>query len=166
MMIRVVLLCFVFTIPAVVISGEETIYEILQANGLPLGIFPKGVKDFRFNGETGRFLVYLNHSCDARYETELHYGVNITGTVGYGEMSELSGILAKDLFLWFPVKGIRVDVPGSGLIVFDVGVVRKQYSLSLFETPRDCVAVRGENKVQSSVLPLYQVDQTLGRDVV
>ncbi|CAH8356453.1 unnamed protein product [Eruca vesicaria subsp. sativa] len=169
MMIRVVLLlCFVFTIPAVVFSDDEheTIYEILQENGLPLGIFPKGVKDFSFNGETGRFLVHMNKSCDAKYETELHYDVNITGTLGYGEIKDLSGILAQDLFLWFPVKGIRVEVPSSGLIVFDVGVVRKQYSLSLFETPRDCVAVRGENKVQSSVLPLYQVVQTLGRDVV
>ncbi|CAN7020605.1 unnamed protein product [Brassica rapa subsp. trilocularis] len=150
MMIRVVLLlCFVFTIPAVVFSDDETIYEILQENGLPLGIFPKGVKDFIFNGESGRFLVYLNQSCDAKYETELHYDENITGTIGYGEIRDLSGILAQDLFLWFPVKGIRVEEPSSGLIVFDVGVVRKQYSLSLFETPRDCVAVRGENKVSN-----------------
>ncbi|KAJ4886010.1 hypothetical protein Rs2_25758 [Raphanus sativus] len=167
MMIRVVsLLCFVFTIPALVFSDDETIYEILQENGLPLGIFPKGVKDFSFNGETGRFSIYLNQSCDAKYETELHYDVNITGKISYGEIKDLSGILAQDLFLWFPVKGIRVDVPSSGLIVFDVGVVRKQYSLSLFETPRDCVAVHGENKVISYVLPLYQVDQTLGKDVV
>ena len=42
--------------------------------------------------------------------------------------------------MWFPVKNIRVDVPSSGLIYFDVGgVVFKQFSLSLFETPPDCV---------------------------
>ncbi|KAL0900641.1 hypothetical protein Bca101_084602 [Brassica carinata] len=155
------------SIPAVISSSEsETIYEILQANGLPSGIFPKGVTEFAFDGETGRFSVYLNQSCDAKYETELRYDTNITGTIGSANVGDLSGISAQELFLWFPVKGIRVDVPSSGLIYFDVGVVRKQYSLSLFETPRDCVAVRGENEVESSVLSLHKVDQTLGRNVI
>ncbi|CAH2054636.1 unnamed protein product [Thlaspi arvense] len=150
-----------------VVAEKESIYEILQANGLPLGIFPKGVKEFSVvNGETGRFSVYLNQSCNAKYETELHYDASISGTIGYGQITDLSGISAKELFLWFQVKGIRVDVPSSGLIFFDVGVVRKQYSLSLFETPMDCVAVRGEKKVQPYTLPLYQVDQTLRRNIV
>ncbi|VVA96817.1 unnamed protein product [Arabis nemorensis] len=148
--LQILLLCFVLVAwisisPA--ISEKESIYEILQANGLPLGIFPKGVKEFNFDGETGRFLVYLNQSCEAKYETELHYETNVSGTIGYAKIGDLSGISAQELFLWFPVKGIRVDVPSSGLIFFDVGVVKKQYSLSLFETPRDCVAVRGIDKV-------------------
>ncbi|KAL1211970.1 hypothetical protein V5N11_023943 [Cardamine amara subsp. amara] len=164
--VEIALLCFVIAAGISIssaISEKESIYEILQANGLPLGIFPKGVKEFNFEGETGRFSVYLNQSCEAKYETELHYDANITGIIGYAQIRDLSGISAQELFLWFPVKGIRVDVPSSGLIYFDVGVVRKQYSLSLFETPRDCVAV---NKVQSSMLPLYQVDQNLGRNII
>ncbi|CAH8259712.1 unnamed protein product [Arabidopsis lyrata] len=145
------------------ISETESIYEILTANGLPSGIFPKGVREFNFDVETGRFSVYLNQSCEAKYETELHYDANITGTIGSSQISDLSGISAQELFLWFPVKGIRVDVPSSGLIYFDVGVVRKQYSLSLFETPRDCVPVREIHKVQ---LALYRVDQNLGRNII
>ncbi|KAK1425241.1 hypothetical protein QVD17_20589 [Tagetes erecta] len=31
-------------------------------------------------------------------------------------------------------------IPSSGLIHFDVGVVHKQFSLSSFDTPRDCLA--------------------------
>ncbi|CAN7129609.1 unnamed protein product, partial [Brassica rapa subsp. narinosa] len=46
-----------------------------------------------------------------------------------------------DLFLWFPGKGISVDIPCSGDIYFDVRVVHKRYSMSLFETVRNCVAV-------------------------
>ncbi|KAF2286434.1 hypothetical protein GH714_016898 [Hevea brasiliensis] len=55
-------------------------------------------------------------------------------------IGELSGVSQQELFLWFPVKGIRVDVPSSGLIYFDVGVVDKQFSLSLFENPIECTA--------------------------
>ncbi|KAF8081514.1 hypothetical protein N665_0444s0011 [Sinapis alba] len=163
--LQISILCFVIA-AGISIAENETIYEILQENGLPSGIFPKGVTEFTFDGETGRFSVYLNQSCDAKYETELRYDTNITGRIGSANIGDLSGISAQELFLWFPVKGIRVDVPSSGLIYFDVGVVRKQYSLSLFETPRDCVAVRRENEVQSSVLSLHQVDQTLGRNVI
>ncbi|XP_010464370.1 PREDICTED: uncharacterized protein LOC104744935 [Camelina sativa] len=171
-MIRIVqiaflLLCLVLAVAGIsistAISEKETIYDILQANGLPQGIFPKGVREHNYDAATGRFSVSLDHSCDAKYESELHYDANINGTIGSSQISDLLGISAQELFLWFPVKGIRVDVPSSGLIYFDVGVVRKQYSLSLFETPRDCVAV---NKVQSLMLPLYQVDQNLGRNVI
>ncbi|CAN6894772.1 uncharacterized protein LOC106397138 [Brassica napus] len=165
--LQISILCF-FLVAGISISSseeeEETIYKILQDNGLPSGIFPKGVTEFTFDGETGRFSVYLNQSCDAKYETELRYDTNITGTLSSANVTDLSGISAQDLFLWFPVKGIRVDVPSSGLIYFDVGVVRKQYSLSVFETPRDCVAVRRENEVESSVLSLHRVDETLGRN--
>ncbi|CAH8343625.1 unnamed protein product [Eruca vesicaria subsp. sativa] len=164
--IQILILCLSIASVISISTDNESIYEILQENGLPLGIFPKGVTKFNFDGKTGRFSVYLTQSCDAKYETELRYDANVTGTISYAHIGDLSGISAQDLFLWFPVKGIRVDVPSSGLIYFDVGVVRKQYSLSLFDTPRDCVAVRGENEVQSSMLSLYQIDQTLGRSII
>ncbi|CAN8260149.1 unnamed protein product [Cochlearia groenlandica] len=171
-MFRVVL-CFVLfsgisiTTTETATSEYDSIYEILTENGLPLGIFPKGVKEFNFDGKTGRFTVYLNQSCDAKYESELRYEANVTGTIESYHISDLSGLKAQELFLWFPVKGIRVDVPSSGLIYFDVGVVQKRYSLSLFETPRDCVAVRGDDKVQLAMLPLYQRhNQSLGRDII
>ncbi|CAH8291064.1 unnamed protein product [Eruca vesicaria subsp. sativa] len=165
--LQISLLCFFLAAGiSISISENESIYEILLENKLPSGIFPKGVTEFNFDGETGKFSVYLNQSCDAKYETELRYDTNITGKISSAQISDLSGISAQELFLWFPVKGIRVDVPSSGLIYFDVGVVQKQYSLSVFETPRDCVAVRGENEVESSVLSLHQVDQTHGRNVI
>lgn len=68
----------------------------------------------------------------------------MSGTISYGQIQELSGVSAQELFLWLPVKGIQVDIPSSGLIYFDVGVVSKQFSLSFFETPRDCSASTAE----------------------
>lgn len=136
-MIRIVqitiILCFSIAAVISISTDDESIYEILKQNGLPSGIFPKGVTEFNFDVKTGRFSVYLNRSCDAKYEAELRYQAKVTGTIGDSHVADLSGISAQDLFLWFPVKGIRVDVPSSGLIYFDVGVVRKQYSLSFFD---------------------------------
>ncbi|KAH0856111.1 hypothetical protein HID58_084372 [Brassica napus] len=130
---------------------NDSIYDVLRAHALPMGLLPKGVKEFNVDVATGHFSVFLNQSCKAKYESEIHYEANITGTIGYGSIGGLTGVSAQDLFLWFPVKGIRVDIPSSGVIYFDVGVVRKRYPMSLFETPRDCVAV--VEKVWTLVLP-------------
>ncbi|KAL8237103.1 hypothetical protein R6Q59_018184 [Mikania micrantha] len=116
-----------------------TIYEVLRSNGLPMGLLPKGVTNFTFDA-SGRFEVHLDQACNAKFEDELHYDLDVSGNLTYGQIGGLSGISAQDLFLWFPVKEIRVDIPSSGLIYFDVGVVSKQFSLSSFETPRECLA--------------------------
>ncbi|XP_073157584.1 uncharacterized protein At5g01610-like [Henckelia pumila] len=121
-------------------ESETSIYEILKLYGLPMGLLPKGISNFSFQ-DSGKFEVHLDQACYAKFESELLYDKNVTGTLSYGMINEMSGISAQDLFLWFPVIEIRVDVPSSGLIYFDVGVVSKQFSLSSFDTPRDCLAV-------------------------
>ncbi|CAJ2633409.1 unnamed protein product [Trifolium pratense] len=90
-------------------SNSTTIYDELRAKGLPVGLLPKGITRYEINSSSGEF-----------------------------QIGELSGMTAQELFLWFPVKGIHVDLPSSGLIHFDVGVADKQFSLSLFEDPPDC----------------------------
>ncbi|CAN6447506.1 unnamed protein product [Victoria cruziana] len=121
-------------------SQAKTIYDVLELNGLPIGLLPKGVSNFSID-EQGRFQVHLDRACNAKFEDQVHYERNITGNLTYGQIGALSGVSAQELFLWLPVKGIRVDIPSSGLIYFDVGVIHKQFSLSLFETPPDCQAV-------------------------
>ncbi|VAH83412.1 unnamed protein product [Triticum turgidum subsp. durum] len=66
-------------------------------------------------------------------------GCGEAGQISYGRIAELSGVDAQDLFLWFAVRSIRVDVPSSGVIYFDVGVVYKHFPLSFFEAPPPCV---------------------------
>ncbi|KAM0044478.1 hypothetical protein Hdeb2414_s0010g00353781 [Helianthus debilis subsp. tardiflorus] len=61
------------------------------------------------------------------FEDELHYDQNVSGNMSYGQIGGLSGISAQDLFLWFPVKEIRVDVPSSRLIYFDVVLFRSSF---------------------------------------
>ncbi|OIW07613.1 hypothetical protein TanjilG_31172 [Lupinus angustifolius] len=125
-------------------SNAATIYEVLRDYGLPMGLFPKGITEFNANDD-GKFWVHLDQACNAKFENELHYDRNVSGSLSYGKIDSLTGLEAQDLFLWFPVMSIRVDVPSSGLIYFDVGAASKQFSLSLFETPPDCVAVTPEN---------------------
>ncbi|KAK4270130.1 hypothetical protein QN277_023209 [Acacia crassicarpa] len=172
---------FFFTFAAASSSAKLSIYEVLRAHGLPMGLLPKGVKEFDIDNE-GRFWVHLDQACNAKFESQLHFDQNVTGTLSYGQMGALSGITAQELFLWFPVKGIRVDIPSSGLIYFDVGVVRKQFSLSLFETPPDCLAapssaeangfsdgsIKSESVSEGQSEKLrYQTDQeNFGRDVL
>lgn len=121
-------------------TPPRSVYDVLRAHGLPMGLLPKGVKNFTLDDD-GRFEAYLEQACSAKFESKLHYDRNVSGRLSYGQIGNLTGISAQELFLWFPVKGIRVDVPSSGLIYFDVGVVFKQFSLSLFESPPDCLAV-------------------------
>ncbi|XP_073040245.1 uncharacterized protein [Primulina eburnea] len=130
-------------------STARSFYDVLKSNGLPMGIFPKGISDFSLDPASGRFELHLlpPSPCDAKFETRVRYTFNISGFVNYGKIANLSGVAAQELFLWLPVKGIQVDVPSSGLIYFDVGVVFKQFSLSFFEEPKDCDAVEeGEGR--------------------
>ncbi|PSR94974.1 Nuclear transition protein like [Actinidia chinensis var. chinensis] len=139
-----------FLTSAATAAESFTIYEVLRSHGLPTGLIPTGVNDFKYD-QSGQFEFHLDRECNVKFDSELHYDRNVSGNLFYGQIAELSGISAQDLFLWFPVKEIRVDVPSSGLIYFDVGVVSKQFSLSLFETPRDCVAAETPDHVSKSV---------------
>ncbi|PSS23940.1 Cadherin-18 like [Actinidia chinensis var. chinensis] len=132
-----------FTILASIIwsSSSSSIYDVLRSHGLPPGLLPKGITNFTIDPATGRFESHLDSSCNAKFETDFHYEATVTGTLAFGQIGDVSGVSAQDLFLWFPVKGVRVDVPSSGVVYFDVGDgVRKQFSFSSFETPKDCAA--------------------------
>lgn len=118
-------------------EAEETIYDLLKKNGLPEGLLPKGVKSYALNDD-GQLEVYLEKPCYTKFENQVYFEKMIRGNLSYGQLAGVAGVEQQELFLWFPVKGIRVDIPNSGFIYFDVGVVYKQFSLALFETPPDC----------------------------
>ncbi|CAI0559715.1 unnamed protein product [Linum tenue] len=142
-----VLLYTALAIPSADSNRENrlaSIYDALKAKGLPMGLLPKGVTDFKIDESSGDFEVHLDQACNAKFENELHYDCNVTGKLSYGQIESLSGISAKELFLWFQVKSIQADVSDSGIICFDVGVVVKKFSVSLFELPKDCAAAAAD----------------------
>ncbi|KAL6517370.1 hypothetical protein OROMI_033071 [Orobanche minor] len=118
-----------------------TFYDILSSHGLPIGVFPKSISSFAVDPASGGFLLLRLSApspCDTVFETPLRYQRDITGRISYGRISNLTGVLAQELFLWLPVRAIQVDIPSSGLIYLDVEVVSKQFSQSVFDTLKDC----------------------------
>ncbi|XP_078441485.1 uncharacterized protein LOC144711370 [Wolffia australiana] len=138
-------------------SAEAAMRAALRSNGLPIGLLPRAISSFEISPD-GRFQALLAVPCNAQFENQVHYDANITGTLSLGRISHVGGISAEDLFLWFPVNAIRVDFPSSGVVYFDVGVVSKQFSLSLFQTPPDCWAALDQLKLGFLLSPL-EVDQ-------
>ncbi|XVF07003.1 hypothetical protein REPUB_Repub06bG0100300 [Reevesia pubescens] len=147
------LLLSLVNFPTTQSSSPSSIYDHLERNGLPMGLLPKGITDFSIDLDRHRFQVNLTQPCNAKFENQMHYDFNISGVLSFGKIANLSGVSQQELFLWFPVISIRVDDPSSGLINFDVGVVDKQFSLSLFESPRDCTAVDPDDSHSNSQKP-------------
>jgi hypothetical protein len=54
----------------------------------------------------------------------------VVGEIRYGNITVLTGISVQDVFLWFAVRGIRVNVPSSGVIYFDIDIIFKHFPLS------------------------------------
>ncbi|CAN1176745.1 hypothetical protein LINPERHAP2_LOCUS32708, partial [Linum perenne] len=140
------------------ISGS-TVYDYLHQNGLPIGLFPDDITNFSVDPTTSRFHINLTQPCDVKLQNQLHCDFNISDLLSFGRIEEISGISQQELFLWFPVKGIRVDDPTSGLIHFDVGVVDKQFTLSTFEIPSPCT--HNGYSSSSSVSDWFQVSPSL-----
>ncbi|KAJ6293178.1 hypothetical protein OIU78_025210 [Salix suchowensis] len=85
-------------------------------------------------------------------------GSEVLHSVGRWLLGGVVGLSQEELFLWLPVRDITVDDPGSGLILFDIGVAHKQLSLSLFEYPPNCKP-RGELKNHARKKTGFEADQ-------
>ncbi|KAL6839990.1 hypothetical protein ACP4OV_029800 [Aristida adscensionis] len=119
-------------------TAAESAHAVLKANGLPRGLLPAGIAEFRYDAGSGRFEAALETPCTARVEVGLRYNASVAGVIGSGRMTAISGVAAQDLFMWFPVRGIHVDIPSTGVIYFDVGVVFKHFPLAVFDAPPPC----------------------------
>ncbi|OWM81222.1 uncharacterized protein LOC116193043 [Punica granatum] len=120
-------------------SSSASIHDLLRSKGLPGGLLPKAVRSYSFSRE-GLLEVYLDGPCLTRFESRVYFESVVKANLTYGSLTGVVGLTQEELFLWLPVKGIIVDDPNSGLILFDIGVALKQMSLSLFEDQPDCKA--------------------------
>ncbi|KAF8370238.1 hypothetical protein HHK36_002046 [Tetracentron sinense] len=119
------------------LAHSDSIHDLLRSKGLPAGLLPKDVKSYTLD-ENGRLEVLLDRPCLTKFENRVYFETIVRANISYGELIGVEGLSQEELFLWLPVKDIIVDDPSSGLILFDIGVVHKQLSLSLFEDPPDC----------------------------
>lgn len=119
------------------LGSTSSLHNLLQSQGLPAGLFPDTVKSYDLDN-LGRLEVYLEWPCLSKFDTRVYYESVVRANLTFGGLSGLEGLSQEELFLWLPVKGITVNDPSSGLILFDIGVAHKQLSLSLFEDPPVC----------------------------
>ncbi|CAL4959811.1 unnamed protein product [Urochloa decumbens] len=123
-------------------AAAEAADAVLRANQLPGGLLPAGITAFRHDAATGAFEAGLAAPCTARFEVELRYNATVAGVISRGQIAAISGVAAQDLFIWFPVHDITVDIPSSGVIYFNVGVVKKHFPLAVFDAPPACTPDR------------------------
>lgn len=128
---------FVF-LPILPLTTCNSIHDLLRSRGLPAGLFPQNVKSYDLD-QNDYLQVYLEEPCEAKFENRVFFESVVRANLSYGGLIGLEGLSQEELFLWLPVKGIKVIDPLSGLILFDIGLAFKQLSLSLFEEPPICV---------------------------
>ncbi|KAG0481517.1 hypothetical protein HPP92_012375 [Vanilla planifolia] len=146
---------FLLTSVSLLIAGAGLeggcIHDLLREHGLPAGLLPKSVESYTLDRSTGLLEVRLDRPCYAKYDGPAFFDRVVRGNLSYGELGGVVGLKQEELFLWLPVRGILVSNPSSGVILFDIGVARKQLSLSLFEVPPECTPGRSGAPAKSKV---------------
>lgn len=130
-------------------TAKETVYDLLPKYGLPSGLLPNSVTDYSLSDD-GRFVVVLDSTCYIQFDYLVYYEKKITGKLSYGSISDLKGIQVQRVFIWFNVDEIRVDLPPSDSIYFQVGIINKRLSLNQFKTVRSCRNSIGSSPCSSS----------------
>ncbi|RAL45559.1 unnamed protein product [Cuscuta campestris] len=118
-------------------ASEPTVYDMLTKYGLPAGLLPDSVTSYTLSDD-GAFEVYLEKPCYVQFDYLVYYDKKISGKLGVGSITGLKGIQVKRLLFWFDVDEIRVDLPPSGSIYFQVGIINKELDAAQFETVPTC----------------------------
>ncbi|TKY59994.1 hypothetical protein E2542_SST17089 [Spatholobus suberectus] len=122
---------------ASVCTAKESVYELLPKYGLPSGLLPDTVTDYTL-GEDGQFAVVLAKACYVQFDYLVYYESKITGKLSYGSITNLKGIQVQRFFLWLNIDEIRVDLPPSDSIYFQVGIINKKLDVDQFKTVHSC----------------------------
>ncbi|CAN1319133.1 hypothetical protein LINPERPRIM_LOCUS31107 [Linum perenne] len=118
-------LLLILSLTTVAAAGDKSssLQKLLHSQGLP---------------------VQLEGPCLAKFENRVFFESHLRANLSFGGLVGMEGLTQEELFLWFPVKGIFVKDPNSGVILFDIGLAHKSLSVSLFEDPPSCKA-EGKN---------------------
>ncbi|KAL8214283.1 hypothetical protein R6Q57_003732 [Mikania cordata] len=122
---------------ATAVSGSD-IHDILQEFGLPIGILPNAVESYTLSPTDGAFTVHLIRPCYVQFDDQtVYYSEKIQGKLTYGSVSDVTGIQAKQLFLWLSVTGMDLDA-SSGMLEFHVGILSKKLPADMFQEVPEC----------------------------
>ncbi|GMP92073.1 hypothetical protein CsSME_00042459 [Camellia sinensis var. sinensis] len=116
------------------------IHDILPEYGFPKGIIPNAVKSYSLSSVDGSFEIELEQPCYVQFDKDelIYYDKNIKGVLRYGSVSHVSGIQAKQLFLWVSVTGMDVDF-NKDMIQVHVGPLSKNLPANQFQDIPNCI---------------------------
>ncbi|XP_076918002.1 uncharacterized protein At5g01610-like [Bidens hawaiensis] len=121
-----------------VTAAATDIHDILTEFGLPIGILPNAVESYTLSPTDGAFTVHLTRPCYVKFDDQtVYYSKDIQGKLTYGSVSDVTGIQAKQLFLWLSVTGMDLDTD-SGMLEFHVGVLSKILPADMFSEVPEC----------------------------
>ncbi|XP_068642820.1 uncharacterized protein [Aristolochia californica] len=143
--------CFFFLYFLATVSEGTTVFELLPQYGLPSGLLPDSVTNYSLTDD-GKFFVELEKPCYLQFDYLVYYDRRISGTLKYGSITNLKGIEVNKLFFWLDVDEIRVDLPPSNYIYFQVGWITKKLGVSQFEAVRSCKASVSESMREITML--------------
>lgn len=120
-------------------SGGATVHEVLPLYGLPEGLLPDAVASYSLEAD-GCFVVELDRpSCYVRFgQYVVFYERRITGALKMGSIRDLEGIQVLRHFLRLGVGEIKVDLPPSDYVYFQVGWIAKRLAVDDFRSIRSC----------------------------
>ncbi|KAK2976997.1 hypothetical protein RJ640_019217 [Escallonia rubra] len=132
-----ILLLLILTATAA--AAATTVYDILPEFGLPTGLLPDSVTSYTLSSD-GAFTVTLPKPCYVQFDYVVYYETKITGKLKMGSITDLKGIQVQRFLFWFDVDEIRVDLPPSDSIYFQVGLINKKLDVGQFNTVHSCRA--------------------------
>ncbi|KAK2999746.1 hypothetical protein RJ639_024676 [Escallonia herrerae] len=135
----ILLLLLSFLLALTTTTAATTVYDILPEFGLPTGLLPDSVTSYTLSSD-GAFTVTLPKPCYIQFDYLVYYETKITGKLKMGSITDLSGIQVQRFLFWFDVDEIRVDLPPSDSIYFQVGLINKKLDVGQFNTVHSCRA--------------------------
>lgn len=124
----------------VVTYGDEALEKAIQHLedfGLPGGLLPlKDVVESGYVKDTG--FVWVKQKKETRHlfrkaGKQVAYGLEVRGFLEKSRLRELTGVRAKELFIWAPIGDISIDIATPKKIFFkSIGGLGKMFSVDAF----------------------------------
>ncbi|CAM6125217.1 unnamed protein product [Calypogeia fissa] len=125
---------------AIVSFGDDALEKAilhLEDYALPGGLLPlKDVIESGYVKETG--FVWVKQQKETRHLFRkagklVSYGTEIKGFLEKNRLRELTGVKAKELFIWAPISDISIDITTPGKIFFrSIGGLGKMFPVEAF----------------------------------
>ncbi|VAH95498.1 unnamed protein product [Triticum turgidum subsp. durum] len=100
--------------------------DVLLEYGLPKGLLPDSVNSYTFDNATGDYQIELASSCYVWFgDHYVYFDKKLSGTISHGAITNLSGVMAKKLFIWVSITSMTAHLE-RGVIEFRAGFITEE----------------------------------------